>query len=176
MGQSGCVLIRVGIESGNKRILDLLEKTNKKGAWFEKSRKIVKAAQSSGISVAGLFMVGSPTETKEEMLESIEFAKKLAPDIIQVSYFTPFPGTKAYDRYKDKLPDLKTEDLYHYNIPKFNLSAMSDEDLKNAQRLFYRRFLLRPSFIMKHLINNFLFYLANREILLRLLRSVKKFS
>jgi len=176
MGESGCILIRVGIESGNKRILNLLKKTKKKDAWFEKSKTIVRSAQSYGISVAGLFMVGSPTETKEEMLESIEFAKKLALDIIQVSYFTPFPGTKAYDLYKDKIPNLKTEDLYHYNVPKFNLSSMSNDDLKKAQKLFYRKFLLRPPFIMKHIFNNFLFYLANPEIFLRLLRSLKKFN
>jgi len=176
MGESGCILIRVGIESGNKRILNLLEKTKKEDAWFENSKKIVRSAQSYGISIAGLFMVGSPTETKEEMLESIEFAKKLAPDIIQVSYFTPFPGTKAYDLYKDKIPNLKTEDLYHYNVPKFNLSNMSNDDLKNAQKLFYRKFLLRPHFVVKHIFNNFLFYLANLDIFLRLLKSLDKFK
>jgi len=136
----------------------------------------VRSAQSYGISIAGLFMVGSPTETKEEMLDTIEFAKKLAPDIIQVSYFTPFPGTKAYDLYKNKIPNLRTEDLYHYNIPNFNLSGMSDDDLKNAQKLFYRKFLLRPSFIVKHIINNFLFYLTNRDIFFRLLKSLVKFK
>jgi len=176
MGESGCTLIRVGIESGNKRILKLLEKTKKNDAWFEKSEEIVRSAQSYGISIAGLFMVGSPTETKEEMLETIEFAKKLALDIIQVSYFTPFPGTKAYDLYKDKIPNLKTEDMYHYNIPKFNISGMSNDDLKNAQKLFYRKFLLRPSFIVNHFFKNFLFYLANRDIFLRLLKSLAKFK
>jgi len=175
LGQSGCILIRMGIESGNRRILSLLAKTNRKDTWFDRSREIVKIAQSNGISVACLFMVGSPTETKRDVQESIEFAKKLNPEIIQVAYFTPFPGTKAYALYKDKIPDLKVEDLYHYNFPKFNLSNMSDQDLKDAQGLFYRKFLLRPSFIVKHFLGNFLFYMANYKIFLRLLQSVKKF-
>jgi len=174
LGKSGCILIRMGMESGNRRILQLLGKTKKIDLWFEQSKNIVRQAQACGMSVAGLFMVGNPTETAKEMRETIEFAKKLGPDIIQVSYFTPFPGTKAYNLYRDKLKGFKTEDFYHYNIPKFNLSNMSDDEFKNAQKLFYRQFLFRPAFFAKHIIKNFLFYLNNHKILLRLLRSVKQ--
>jgi len=175
LSESGCVLLRVGIESGNRRILTLLEKTRKVDVWHTKSEEIVKMAQSYGISVACLFMVGSPTETMEEVKQSIDFAKKVSPDIIQVAYFTPFPGTRAYEMYKSQLAGFNIEDFYHYSTPKFNLTGMSDHELKNAQNLFYRSFLLRPSFMIKHFLNNLLFYLANYNVFLRLLKSLRRF-
>jgi len=167
--RGGCVLIRVGIETGNSRILHLLEKTKYEREWFKKSEETVELAKSCGISVACLFMVGCHTETLEEMHESITFAKKLNPDIIQVSYCTPFPGSKMNSMVK-KPPKTDITELYHYNIPTFNLSNMTDKELEGAQSLFYREFLLRPLFLIKHFSKNLFFYLFNHEVFLKLLR------
>jgi len=50
-------------------------------------------------------MVGAPTETKEEIHETIDFAYKLKDKgtIIQLWIMTPYPGTKAVELYKDNL-------------------------------------------------------------------------
>ena len=170
MRESGCVLIRFGIETGNRRVLSLLKKTRDEDGWFDKSKKAVKQAQSHGILVVCLFMVGCPTETREEMQESIDFAKVLSPDIIQVAYFTPFPGSRAHAMFKEHMDDVDAKDLYHYNRPKLNLSNMRDAELENAQRIFYRQFLLRPSFIVRHFARNALFYFMNHKIFFRLFR------
>jgi len=170
MGSSGCVLIRCGMETGNKRVLKLLKKTRDEDAWFQKSYAAVKSAQSHGIKVACLFMVGTPTETYEEFMESVAFAKRLGPDIIQVSYFTLFPGTALYEDYKDRLKEMKINTYYHYELPQINVSEMTMQQLHQAQSYFYKQFLMRPSFVIKHFCQNFLFYIYNHELFLRLLQ------
>ena len=41
-------------------------------------------------------MLGSPTETKEDILKTIEFMKKLDPDYVHITITTPFPATDLY--------------------------------------------------------------------------------
>jgi len=170
LGESGCILIRFGMESGVERIVSLLKKTNNAKAWLDKSKSVVQTAQSNGINVACLFIVGAPTETLQEVEESISFARDLNPDIIQVAYFTPFPGTQAYKLYGKKVSEeAPNEQQYHYSAPKINVSAMTDKELSIAQGLFYRKFLGRPLYLMRHFVNNTFFYIMNSGLFIKLL-------
>ena len=47
-------------------------------------------------------MMGFPTETKEDILETLRFMKEVNPDWICLSIFTPYPGTKLYEIVKEK--------------------------------------------------------------------------
>jgi radical SAM superfamily enzyme YgiQ (UPF0313 family) len=173
LSDAGCVLIRFGLESRVERILALLDKTNDVQKWIESAGPTIKKAQSLGISVACLFQVGCPTETFDDVQRSIDYAKSLNPDIIQVHYFTPFPGTAAYDMFKEQVEKSSEGALYHYGCPTINLSDMTDVELQKAQGLFYKKFLLRPLFIVRHFVDHLLFYIMNRDVLLNLLKVVK---
>ena len=48
-----------------------------------------------------LFMIGFPTETKEDILKTISFAKELNPDIAQFLVTTPYPGTELWHLCKE---------------------------------------------------------------------------
>lgn len=173
MGEAGCILIRFGLESRVERILEILKKTNNVKKWIESGQPTVRRARSYGIGVACLFQVGSPTESLEDVKETIKYAKLLNPDIVQVAYFTPFSGTAAYDMFQKQIEEVSNEDIYHYSSPVINVSAMTDSELKRAQGLFYKKFLLRPSFIVRHVVDNALFYFMNHDVLLKLLRIIK---
>ena len=174
--QAGCVLLRFGIESGSEKVLKNLRKTKKISKWKQKALSVVKIAKKEGIFVAGLFIVGSPEETWVDLNQSILFAKELNCEIIQVAFFTPFPGSVAYSRYLKKTTIKALEDsLYHYRANSVNISAMSDHDLKRAQIYFYKKYLLRFWFLIQHFIKCAGFYFFNLNVFLRLTNIRKDF-
>lgn len=174
MKDAGCILLRFGIESGSKRVVKLLSKTRNPDSWLLQSKEAIAQAKSLGISVACLFIIGSPTETSDDLRESVAFAKELSPDVIQVAYFTPFPGSQFYTIIKGQVDEQTISRMYHYNKPLINFSAMGDCELNNAQALFYKSFLLRPLFIFNHFRDYFLFYANNPGIFKKLFRVISK--
>jgi len=175
MKQAGCVLIRFGIESGSQRIVDILGKTKYKD-WVSLCEGVFSKARENKIPTAALFQIGCPSETEKEIWQSIELAKKLKPDIIQVSYFIPYPGSSAYLEIKDKINQSVFSQMYHYNAPPVNFSKLEMEELKSMFKLFYKKFILSPSFIISHFFKYAMFYLYNLDVLFELLKIRKHFQ
>jgi len=168
MQDAGCVLLRFGIETGSEKILKTLFKTTSPDLWFKQAEEAVFTAKSLGISTACLFIIGAPGETKEDFHKTIKFAQKLSSDIVQACYFTPFPGSRAYQLFARQLKEKSLSEMYHYKKPLVNFSAMTDIELEKALGVFYRSCLLKPVFILKHFFCHALFYLNNPDVLLRL--------
>ncbi len=175
MGHSGCVLLRYGIETASERILHVLHKTRETSLWLKKAREAVLLSRQNGISVACLFMIGCPSETQEELKQTIRFAQDINPDIIQVAYFTPFPGSHYYKIFRETFSRYNVTQLYHYSIPSINLSHMTEREFRSAQKSFYKSFLLRPAFIINHFRKYTFFYMANPDVFLKLIK-VKKLT
>lgn len=170
MKNAGCILLRFGIESGSKRVLRILKKTESED-WINQSKKVFHITKKLGIGTAALFIVGSPTETKEEIGESIKLAKELDPDLLQVSYFTPYPGSSAYREFQPSIDNkMRVPSMYHYASSEFNPSSLGPKELRDLYKAFYKEFLLRPGFAIRHLLRYKFFYLFNSRILYRLLK------
>lgn len=92
MRKAGCRLVVVGYESGSQKVLDGMHK----GITLEMSKKFDKAAKKAHMRVHGCFMVGNPGETKETMMETLNFSKKLKMDTVQYFPLIVYPGTEAY--------------------------------------------------------------------------------
>jgi len=86
----------MGVESGNQRVLNLLNKRIKLEQVLEANRKLIPYP----IKPAYLFMMGLPTETPEELKQSIQFAEKLIKENPKATrtfnVYTPYPGTELY--------------------------------------------------------------------------------
>jgi anaerobic magnesium-protoporphyrin IX monomethyl ester cyclase len=67
--RSGCVAVSVGFESGNQRILDLIDK----GTRPDRIKQTITAMTRAGIAVQMMGFTGFPTETAEEAMDSIRF-------------------------------------------------------------------------------------------------------
>jgi radical SAM superfamily enzyme YgiQ (UPF0313 family) len=93
MKDAGCRLLIVGYESGDQQIL----KNIKKGATVERARQFTKDCHKLGLKVHGDFILGLPGETKETIRKTIDFAKELDVETIQVSLAHAYPGTELYD-------------------------------------------------------------------------------
>ena len=96
MKEAGCRLLIVGYESGDQQIL----KNIKKGATVERARQFTKDCHKLGLKVHGDFILGLPGETKETIRRTIDFAKELDVETIQVSVAHAYPGTELYDYAK----------------------------------------------------------------------------
>src|SRR5438093_12954909 len=93
MKDAGCRLLIVGYESGDQQIL----KNIKKGATIERARQVTKDCHKLGLVVHGDFILGLPGETRETINNTINFAKELYVEAIQVSVSQAYPGTGFYE-------------------------------------------------------------------------------
>lgn len=105
MKKSGCNRVAVGIESGDDKILELINKKLNK----EQIREKVQVLKRSGIFWTGYFLIGMPIETKESVYDTLKFMKELDPPYAAVGVYKPYPGTKLYEKAKSL--DLITHDV-----------------------------------------------------------------
>jgi anaerobic magnesium-protoporphyrin IX monomethyl ester cyclase len=69
MAESGCKYLLWGLESGNQRVLDLMDK----GTKIEDVSKVLKRAYAAGIYNHVFMICGFPTETEAEFAQTIKF-------------------------------------------------------------------------------------------------------
>jgi radical SAM superfamily enzyme YgiQ (UPF0313 family) len=94
MKKAGCVQVAFGFESGAQRVLRYL----KKGViTVEHGVKAVEICHKAGIRSMGTFIVGSPSETREEVLQTFKFIHKNPIDFALVFTATPSPGSEFWD-------------------------------------------------------------------------------
>ncbi len=175
MKRAGCYAIAYGIESGSQEILD----TMNKGITIDEVEEAVRLTREVGLQTIGYFMIGSPGESPETIVATIEFAKKLKIDFAQFAVTTPFPGTDLYDRYlKDKGQAIPWENFVYGGTgsevtPVFDSDELSRAALQYWLRRAHREFYLRPAYLWQRMrqitsiqdlkinINGFLMLLGN---------------
>lgn len=90
---SGFRTIHFGIETASERLMELIDKRE----TVSEIRESVKLAKKMGFQVSGTFILGLPTETREERASSYRLAKELSLDYVRFNNATPYPGTKLYE-------------------------------------------------------------------------------
>ena len=97
-------------------------------------------------------MIGMPTETKEDIIKTIEFAKKLPLTDFKVNYCVPYPGTEMY-RTAAEYGCIQTDwvKMQLHTKPCFIPNGLTEEDLVNLNKRAFREFYLRPKVIMEHI-------------------------
>lgn len=146
---AGCWVMEVGIESGCERVLKHLKRNTKK----EKIATAIKTAKDQGIKVKGNFIFGLPTETKESLEETIEFAKSIDISLFQQNFLTVFPGCEiALDAEKYGFLESDWDRLSLWKIT-FVPFGLSKDDLLRASKKAYREFYLRPRIMFEILLS-----------------------
>ncbi len=116
MKAAGLRRVMMGVESGSQRILD--DVYNKK-ITIAQVKEAVNLLNRMDIKVLGHFMIGAPTETEEEIQETIKFAKDLDIDAATFSITTPMPHTYLYERTKGGI-EQSLEEFDYYKTPVYN--------------------------------------------------------
>jgi radical SAM superfamily enzyme YgiQ (UPF0313 family) len=88
----------IGFESGSQRILDLLNK----GTTVAQNLEAARICKRLGLSVWANYMLGIPTETREDAMATVKMLKAIDPDYYSPAFFTPYPGTALYDFVRDR--------------------------------------------------------------------------
>ncbi|HZX36561.1 MAG TPA: radical SAM protein [Thermodesulfobacteriota bacterium] len=89
----------LGIESGNQRVLKYLKK---QACSVEQNRNAIRILKKHGILTHGGFIIGSPDETREEIMDTYRFIRKSGIDSFSPLMLTPLPGTPVWDIAKKK--------------------------------------------------------------------------
>jgi hopanoid biosynthesis associated radical SAM protein HpnJ len=142
MKDAGGRLMIVGYESGDPQIL----KNIKKGANVEMARRFTANAHKLGMKIHADFIIGLPGETRESIDTTINFAKELDCETIQVSIAHPYPGTEFYDHVvKNGLItlDSMTDETGH-QLPNIIYPGLDRGELVDAVERFYSEYYFRP--------------------------------
>lgn len=150
MKKAGCYLIGYGVESGNNAILRKI----KKGITKQQCLTAFRISKKAGLRTQGFFMIGHPGDTKETIMETINFAIKLNPSVAFFSPLVAYPGTEIYnDSFKLRINP--SEDWSNYSPfgdhLAVKLNDISSGDLKYYCSLAYRKFYLRPKYLLDKL-------------------------
>jgi hopanoid biosynthesis associated radical SAM protein HpnJ len=142
MKEAGCRLMIVGYESGDEQIL----RNIKKGATLDMARRFTRDAHRLGLTVHGDFIVGLPGETRDSIQRTIDFAKSLDTETIQVSIAHPYPGTEFYDYVQQNgliTIDSMTDESGH-QLPNISYKDLDRADLVDWVERFYGEYYFRP--------------------------------
>ncbi|MBI2819360.1 MAG: hopanoid biosynthesis associated radical SAM protein HpnJ, partial [Acidobacteria bacterium] len=147
MKDAGCRLLIVGFESGDPQIL----KNIKKGATVEQALEFRKNCKKLGLVIHGDFIIGLPGETPETIRRTIDFAKKLDCETIQVSIAHPYPGTEFYDQVvkRGQLTAAAMTDEQGHQLPNIAYTSLSSTDMLEAVEQFYGEYYFRPRVIWR---------------------------
>ena len=93
MRRAGCIMVRIGVESGNNRMLRKL----KKGHTIEKAHAAVDLYRRKGIEAQTFFMIGLPEETEETLQDTMTAIRTINASAIMLNTFTPYPGSQLFE-------------------------------------------------------------------------------
>jgi anaerobic magnesium-protoporphyrin IX monomethyl ester cyclase len=126
----------VGFESGNQRVLNFL----RKGTRVEQNLEAAEICRKYGIAIWANYMLGMPTETKEEVMDTVRMMKQIDPDYYSPAFFTPHPGTDLYDYVVEHdLSRITDYDSYRRNPTEPKIRGQDYEFLKWAHEESQRR-------------------------------------
>lgn len=152
--QAHCERIHYGVEAGTEKILKVL----KKGIHLEQVKEAFRLTKKVGISTLAYFMIGSPTETKEDILQTIKLAKKLNPDFVHITITTPFPATGIYKKGLEE-GIIKQDFWREFALaptenfqPQYFEENMTSAELMELINYAYLSFYTRPTYILKELL------------------------
>jgi len=162
MQRAGVYRMALGIESGSQRIQDMIKKDLDINIIYD----VVEKLTSARMSVHGFFMLGFPSETREEMKETIDFACDLGLTTANFSLVIPNPGTDLRQTFiESRESNFEDFSEYTFDAASSNASEVEGDDLIKLKREANRRFYLsaqrlrhvlravEPKWIMRSMIN-----------------------
>ncbi|HVB35127.1 MAG TPA: hopanoid biosynthesis associated radical SAM protein HpnJ [Patescibacteria group bacterium] len=147
MADGGCRLLIVGFESSDPKIL----KNIKKGATPQQALTFAQNCKELGIVIHGDFIVGLPGETPQSIERTIEFAKQLDCETIQVSMAHAYPGTELYNWARDRgfLASEAAADSAGHQLPHLEYPGLGREEMMAAVNRFYDEYYFRPRVVWR---------------------------
>ncbi len=137
---SGCQCIYMGVEVGNEEYRTKMLNRKMSNQAIEKA---FAYAKEIGLERFAWVMLGLPEETPEMVEETIDFLRKIRPDMIGWSLFHPLPGTYLYKYCQKKgyLSDIMINPYKNapgYKVPLLRQPSISEAELEKMIEKFRR--------------------------------------
>ena len=97
LSQTGCFGFEFGQESGS----DMILREYRKGITKKQNTETTLLAKSCGIYSVVQLVIGSPSETKETIDETIEFLKEANSKLFSLNYLIPLPGAPIWKHVEE---------------------------------------------------------------------------
>ena len=134
--RAGLKMVYVGIESSSSAIL---KNVNRFTVNNDQQYQIIKKLKKNGIYVKSMFMFGMPDDTEETIKKTIEYSRFLPNQLVQFSVFTPYPGTPAYNEFKNKIMVREFEKFNQYNLV-YKHKSLNNDMITKLKNLGYKKF------------------------------------
>ena len=149
MKAAGCYQISLGVESANDEILGEV-----KGFAKEQVYQGMKLLKKYRFRTRLFFMVGPPAKSFKDIEDISDFAVELNPDILTVTSTIAYPGSRFYSSVTDQ----SRESKFAREIPKVyegfcDFDQFNREYIKGEVKQIYKKFYLRPSYVIKRLFS-----------------------
>jgi radical SAM superfamily enzyme YgiQ (UPF0313 family) len=146
----GCRMVLLGVEAEN---IDALKEVNKKlnlRIGVDSYKEVFRCINQHGIAVLGAFIYGMDSDTPEALHRRTGYILNSGVDVMQITYLTPLPGTRLFNRLWDEGRLLYTNfpaDWDHYDMTEVTHLPLSMEpqELANAMHESTRRLHSRRS-------------------------------
>jgi radical SAM superfamily enzyme YgiQ (UPF0313 family) len=142
MAESGVAWVFLGIENTVDKNLSSISKNTQ----FSKNDiiDVIGDLKQHGIFVIGGFIIGTPDDTEETMLENAEFARETGIDIPVYNVITPYPRTGIRDELMQQNlitnpNDLSKYDCYEVNVRTKYLTTTQIENVRYKMESMYLR-------------------------------------
>jgi len=140
MKSANCREIWVGVESGSPRIL----KEMRKEVTIKQIENVFRWAKETEIRTRAYFMVGFPSENRQDFKQTLELAERLDADVYGMTILCPYPGTALYNATQHSSIDWSVADEYHNDF--WRTENFTNEELKSMQAEFVEKFKDRLTF------------------------------
>jgi radical SAM superfamily enzyme YgiQ (UPF0313 family) len=146
--QAGTYKIVYAIETASPR----LQKLIKKNIDLVKLKSVIEKTNKLGLIVHGFFMLGFPTETLEEVMETVKYALSSKLHIGGFFFVDPFEGTELSEWVRSIRPDLMDSGHHDFFSAKRQLSEVPTAKLEKIQRDLYKKFYFNPGRVLSLLM------------------------
>ncbi len=147
MQAAGCRRIEMGIECASPEGLEALQK----GIDEQQVVEAFKIARKAGMETLAFAMVNVPGETLADIAKTHKLLAKAQPDFLQLTFCTPYPGTRLYD---EALANgrLRTKDFKDFRFLRkvvLDNGVLTSAQVREAHKRLQRSFWLNPLTVLR---------------------------
>ncbi len=171
MKEAGCESINFGIESGSERVRkEIIHKGN---FTNKRIKEVFSLCRKHEIKIVCYFMIGHPTETKEEIELTKKMILKSGLDLLGLSIPTPFPGSPLYNIAEnegviskdiiDQFAEKKLGEGYKGVYPIYIPEGVSKEYLLSMMKTINRSFYISFRMLFRRIKRNIFSFKALKK-------------
>ena len=150
MKAAGCNLVMFGVEWAD----DAYNAHYKKGYRVAGVRETFAAAQRVGLKTLGTFLLGVPGQDEKSIHETIDLALELGADYASFNVAVPRVRTSFREEALDRGLVSQNEIVMDQSgsRPGMGTGVLTPNQVLALKKLAYRRFYLRPSYLIRRLL------------------------